>query len=151
MTASTHQRHQPIPRRGLTLVEVLVAAVILAVTAVAAIELLASGDVASVAARRRAIASLEAERALAEAAELVRADRSAALTLTFDGDGETEPLRGCVLEVRERRDTVRFADGAAAGRRMPVARLTAEIVDPSGAILASFERLTPVGALEDAP
>jgi len=155
MTFRTTQRPQRAlrrtARRGLTLVEVLVAAVILSIAAVAALELLASGDAASASARRSAVAALEAERALAEAADLVRESRAASARFVFEGDGETEPLRGCTLEVRESRETIRFSDGAANGRRMPVARLVAEIVSPEGDVLASFERLTPVGALEDAP
>ena len=50
-----------VRRAGLTLIEVLVAAVILSVAALAALELLASTDAASLAARRVALASIEAE------------------------------------------------------------------------------------------
>ena len=50
-------------RRGLTFVEVMIAASILAIAAMASLELLAASDATSLGARRQALAAIEAERA----------------------------------------------------------------------------------------
>lgn len=134
----------------MTLVEVMVAAMILLVAGLAALELLAAGDAASVFARRQAVASVEAERALELAAGLVREGRSAGHREEFE-PAEGEALSGCVLEVRESREELRFTEGGARGRRMPVSRLVAEVTDREGRLLVWFERIAPRGAAEVGP
>ncbi|MFM1822050.1 MAG: hypothetical protein RI967_316, partial [Planctomycetota bacterium] len=72
--AAHHRRVAAIPtriamgRRGLSLAEVLVAAGILVVAGLAALELLAGADRASLEGRRLALAATEAEHALSDAA-----------------------------------------------------------------------------------
>jgi prepilin-type N-terminal cleavage/methylation domain-containing protein len=137
--------------RGLTLVEVLVASVILAIAGLAALELLASGDSASLFARRHALAATEAERALEEAATRVSEDRPAAFDETISQDDGGEPLAGCRIEVQEFREFKRIASGAGEKLRVPVVRLVAEVTAPDGTLLASIERLSPAGSAEVEP
>ncbi|MFZ9882461.1 MAG: prepilin-type N-terminal cleavage/methylation domain-containing protein [Phycisphaerales bacterium] len=137
-------------RGGMTLIEVMVAAVILLVAGLAALELLAAGDAASLHARRQAVAAVEAERALESAARAVREGRSASQREMFE-DVAGEALAGCVIEVSESREEIRFTEGGARGRRMPVSRLVAEVTDRDGQVLVSFERVAPRGAAEVAP
>ena len=137
--------------RGLTLVEVLVASVILAIAGLAALELLASGDSASLFARRHALAATEAERALEEAATRVAEDRPAAFDETISQDDGGEPLAGCRVEVQEFREFKRIANGAGDKLRVPVVRLVAEVTAPDGTLLALIERLAPAGAAEVEP
>lgn len=134
-------------RSGLTLVEVLVAAVILSVAALAALELLAATDSASLAARRQAMASIEAERALAEAAVAVHEFRSPTLRRTLDAETGGETLASCTVEIRATRETRALgADGNANAFRLPVMRLVAEVTDTNGDSIALLERLTPIPA-----
>lgn len=137
--------------RGLTLIEVLVASVILSVAALAALEMLARNDSSSLFARRQALASVEAERLLSEAAAAVKSQNSAAKSEELDAGTAAEALGGCTATVRETRElmSIKAADGGAV--RVPVVRLTAEIRDPAGNELVSLERVVPTAAAEDAP
>jgi Tfp pilus assembly protein PilV len=63
---------------GLTFLEVIIAASILSIAAIAVLELLASSDSIGLTARRQALAAIEAERALEMCAEAIK-------------DGETLP------------------------------------------------------------
>ena len=137
--------------RGLTLVEVLVASLILSIAGLAALELLAEGDASSLYARRHALAATEAERALEEAATRAAEDRPAALDETISDAAGGEPLAGCRLEVQEFREFKRIANGAGDNLRVPVVRLVAEVTAPDGTLLASIERLAPAGAAEIEP
>jgi len=130
--------------RGLTLVEVLVATVILAVAGLAALEVLARSDASSLHARRQALAAVEAERMLESAAVDVRSERPAARSEEFEPGVAAEALGGCVATVREQREELSVRDAAGTPHRMPVVRLQAEVKDPSGASLVSFERIVPV-------
>ena len=135
---------RPTLRRcGLTLVEVLVAAVILAVAALAALDMLARNDAASLFARRQALASVEAERLLSEAATAVKAHHSAAKSEELDAGSAAEALGGCSATVSESRESMSIgvADGQSVS--MPVVKLVAEVRDPSGALLAILERVVP--------
>ena len=129
--------------RGITLVEVLVAAAILSVAALAALELLATSDAAALAARREAMASVEAERALAEAAEAVRDGREPSTRRVIDHDAGGETLAGCAVEVRSIREHRAIHSFGANPTQVPITRLTAEVTSPDGETLAMLERVAP--------
>lgn len=143
-------REKDAVRRGFTLVEVLIAASILAVAALAALELLSRSDSDSLYARRLALASVEAERLLAESASLVKEQQTATRSEKLDGTVAAEALGGCTAFVREYRENLSVTDRSGASMRVPVVRLTAEIVDPSGNSLVSLERVVPTGTAENA-
>ncbi len=138
-------------RAGLTLIEVLVASVILSIAGLAALELLASGDAASLYARRHAMASVEAERALSTAAETVRHNQSASCSEIIPANDGSEALAGCTVTVTEIHEFTRLASGNGSMVRVPVVRLIAEVTTADGALLASVERLAPHGAAEIEP
>jgi prepilin-type N-terminal cleavage/methylation domain-containing protein len=139
-------------RRGLTFIEVLIASAILSVAALAALELLSRSDAASLFARRQALAAVEAERILAEAADAVKAERSAARDdEPLDAGSSAEALGGCTARVREVREEISLSHGNGARARVPVVRVLAEIHDPEGRMLVSLERIVPTAAAEDAP
>jgi prepilin-type N-terminal cleavage/methylation domain-containing protein len=145
-------RARPYRRRGLTFVEVLIASAILAVAALAALELLSRGDAASLFARRQALAAIEAERILAEAADAVKAERVAAREDDpLDERLAPEALGGCTASVREARELMSIAQGDGTRARVEVVRLQAEIRDPEGRTLVALERVVPTSAAEDAP
>ena len=132
-------------RRGLTLAEVLVAAAILVVAGLAALELLAGADRASLEGRRLALAATEAEHALSDAAVRLARGESPARREAFGagwsdgaaGDrtlagptlaGPTlkgPTLEGCTLEIRSTRDQVALAEASGATVAYPVERLVA--------------------------
>ena len=126
------------------------AAAILAVAALAALELLSRSDSESLYSRRLALASVEAERILAESAELVKGQRTATRRETLDSTVAAEALGGCTAVVREFRENLAVTDRSGASMRVPVVRLTAEILDPEGKSLVSLERVVPTGVAEDA-
>jgi len=128
-----------------------VAAAILAVAALASLELLSRSDSESLYSRRLALASVEAERILAESAELVKDQRTAARRESLDSTTAAEALGGCTAVVREVRENMSVTDRSGATMRVPVVRLTAEITDPSGNSLVSLERIVPTAAAEVAP
>lgn len=128
---------------GLSLVEVLVAAAILAVAGLAALELLAESDRTSREARRIALAATEAEAALAKAADDVRNDRPAALERPLGTDATSESLAGCLLVVSEHHETPAITTGSGATRTIPIVRLVAEIRDAEERVVARLERLAP--------
>ncbi len=129
--------------RGLTLIEVLVAAAILSVAALAALELLATSDAAALAARREAMASVEAERALADAAESLRNGREPSIRRVIDQESGGETLAGCALEVRAIREVRAVGALGADSAEIPIARLIAEVTSPDGTTLAILERVAP--------
>lgn len=144
-------RKQPSRRaRGLSLVETVVAAAILAIAGLAALELLAESDASSRAARRIALAAGEAEAALARAAESVRRDLPAGSERALDAEGAGEALAGCVLVVSERRELVAIASGSGASHTVEIVRLVAEVLDEDERSIARLERIAPA-ALEEAP
>jgi hypothetical protein len=144
------------PRFGLSLAEVLVAAAILVVAGLAALELLAGADRASLEGRRLALAATEAEHALSDAAVRLARGESPARREAFGagaaGAGRTlqghtlqgHTLDGCTLEIRSTRDRVALAAASGAKISYPIERLVAEVRDPSGAALLVLERIAPV-------
>jgi Tfp pilus assembly protein PilV len=122
---------------------VLVAAAILSVAALAALELLATNDAAALAARREAMASVEAERALAEAAQALRAGQEPSLRRVIDQETGGETLAGCALEVRTIRESRVMGALGANNAEIPIARLIAEVTAPDGTTLAILERVAP--------
>ena len=158
-------------RRGLTLAEVLVAAAILVVAGLAALELLAGADRASLEGRRLALAATEAEHALSDAAVRLARGESPARREAFGagwsdgaaGDrtlagptlaGPTlkgPTLEGCTLEIRSTRDRVALAAASGATVAYPVERLVAEVRDPARATLLVLERIAPVPVGGGAP
>lgn len=141
---------RPAQTRGLTLIEVLIASVILSVAALAVLELLSRGDSESLDSRRRALASVEAERLLAEASESVKAQRNAERTLQLDSSLSAEALGGCTATIHQQSDMLSL-QSTAGTVRMPVVRLVAEIVDPNGEPIVSLERVVPTAAAEVRP
>ncbi len=136
--------------RGLTLLEVLIASVILSVAGMAALELLARSDAASLFSRRQALASVEAERILGEAAEQVKSQHSATRRGELDAGTSAEALGGCTATVSEAREVMSVGNTGAAAMRVAVTRITAEIRDPSGNLLVAIERVVPTAAAEEA-
>ena len=148
-TARLETKEAVHPRRcrsrpaGLTLVEVLVAAAILAVAAIAALEFLASSDAAALAARREAMAAVEAERALAEAAEDARKGTDPSGRRVIDAATGGETLAGCTIEIRtlrEARNIDTISDGPVV---LPISRIIAEVTTPDGETLSVIERVAP--------
>ncbi len=138
-------RRAPAPlRRGLTLVEVLIASVILSIAALAALDLLAATDAASLAARRMALASIEAERALINATAAVHDGREPETRHSLDALVVGEALASCTVEVSAIRELCSVPTGDGTSKRIPVIRLTAEVTDPRGATIATLERLAAV-------
>jgi prepilin-type N-terminal cleavage/methylation domain-containing protein len=152
MTHPCPRTPHPRAHRGLTFIEVLIASAILSVAALAALELLSRSDAASLFARRQALAAVEAERILSEAADAVKAERSAAREdEPLDVSSSAEALGGCTARVREVREEISLSHGNGARARVPVVRVLAEIHDPEGRTLVSLERIVPTAAAEGAP
>ena len=152
MTHPCPRTPHPRAHRGLTFIEVLIASAILSVAALAALELLSRSDAASLFARRQALAAVEAERILSEAADAVKAERSAArVDEPLDVSSSAEALGGCTARVREVREEISLSHGNGARARVPVVRVVAEIHDPEGRTLVSLERIVPTAAAEGAP
>ncbi len=152
MTHPCPRTPHPRAHRGLTFIEVLIASAILSVAALAALELLSRSDAASLFARRQALAAVEAERILSEAADAVKAERSATREdEPLDVSSSAEALGGCTARVREVREEISLSHGNGARARVPVVRVVAEIHDPEGRTLVSLERIVPTAAAEGAP
>jgi type II secretory pathway pseudopilin PulG len=130
---------------------VLVAAAILAVAAIAALEFLASSDAAALAARREAMAAVEAERALATAAEVVREGGDPACRRLLEASNGGETLAGCTLEIRTLREARNIGSMNDGPVSIPVSRLIAEVTAPDGATLSLLERVAPPRATAGAP
>ncbi|MDI9404552.1 MAG: hypothetical protein QM516_11830 [Limnohabitans sp.] len=136
---------------GLTLVEVLVAAAILSVAAIAALELLASTDLVAREARRQALASVEAERALTMVADEVRQTGRAGVTASmrqvFTPENGGESLAGCTLSIRVERANASFRTGddriSGSASQASIMRLIAEVLDEHGRVLTTLERPAP--------
>ena len=122
----------------------LIASVILSVAALAALELLSRSDAESLFARRQALASVEAERMLTEAAAAVKSQKSAAHSGKLDPGIAAEALSGCTATVREARETMALDPAT----RVSVVRVTAEIRDPAGGMLVAIDRVVPTAPAE---
>lgn len=80
----------------------------------------------------------------------MKAQRSAARTLQLDSTSSAEALGGCTATIHQQTDLLSL-QSTAGTVRMPVVRLTAEIVDPQGSPIVSLERVVPTAAAEVRP
>jgi hypothetical protein len=135
---------------GLTFLEVVIAASILAIAAVAVLELLASSDSVSLAARRQALAAVEAERALEICAEAIKAGDDLPQSASLQGGMQGEALLGCTLAVTATNITEEFvippAGPTGSPRAVPIKLrfLAATVESPDGEVLVRLERAVPV-------
>jgi prepilin-type N-terminal cleavage/methylation domain-containing protein len=147
---TTTARIKPsLVRRGLTFVEVMIAASILAIAAMASLELLAASDATSLTARRQALAAIEGERALSTVAETVRGGGAIPSTKAMSEALVGEALDGCTVRMTGTPAVVSFTipsatpDGPPRVVDLAVVNLVVEILDPSGETLVEFERAVP--------
>jgi prepilin-type N-terminal cleavage/methylation domain-containing protein len=137
-------------RRGLTFVEVMIAASILAIAAMASLELLAASDSTSLAARRQALAAIEAERALSTVADTVRQGGTIPSAATLSDGLVGEALGGCSMTMTGITSVVTFTIPSATPNGPPrevdlsVMNLVVEVLDPAGETLVRFERAVPL-------
>lgn len=147
----THaSRLHSIRRHGLTFVEVMIAASILAIAAMASLELLAASDATSLGARRQALAAIEAERALSTVADSVRNGGSIPSAATLSDGLVGEALGGCSMTMVGTPMLMTFTipgatpNGPAREVDLAVVNLVVEVLDPAGETLVTFERAVPV-------
>jgi len=137
-------------RRGLTFIEVMIAASILAIAAMASLELLAASDSTSLAARRQALAAIEAERALSTVADTVRRGGAVPSATTLSDGLVGEALGGCSMTMVGTPTVVSFTIPSATPNGPPrevdlsVVNLVVEVLDPAGETLVQFERAVPL-------
>lgn len=155
-TVTNTARHQPsLLRRGLTFVEVMIAASILAIAALASLELLASSDASNLFARRQALAAIEAERTLAIVSDLVKQGEPIPDSPTLSAGLVGEALGGCTITVTGTPTVVTFelpstiSGGANRQVQMLVNNLVAEIEDPNGEVIVTLERPVPMTTGEE--
>lgn len=138
------------PRRGLTFVEVIIAASILAIAALASLELLASSDASNLFARRQALAAIEAERTLAVVSDLVKDGKPIPDSATLSAGLVGEALVGCTIRVTGTQTLVTFelpgeiAGGATRQVQLLVNNLVAEVEGPDGDVVVTLERPVPM-------
>jgi prepilin-type N-terminal cleavage/methylation domain-containing protein len=138
-----------VRRRGLTFIEVVVAASILSIAAMAALELLASTDAVNLAARRQALAAIEAEQALAICAERIRDGDALPEQSAYNSGMQGEALTGCTILVTATTSTVNFTIPPAGPSGDPqvvpltVRLLTATVLAPNGERIVALERPVP--------
>ena len=149
-TVTTSARTKPsLIRRGLTFVEVMIAASILAIAAMASLELLAASDATSLTARRQALAAIEGERALSTVADIVRKGGSIPSASAMSESLVGEALGGCTVRMTGTPAVVSFTipsatpDGPPRVVDLSVVNLVVEILDPAGETLVEFERAVP--------
>ena len=137
-------------RRGLTFIEVVIAASILSIAAIASLELLAASDSGSLSARRQALAAVEAERTLASVAELVKDGQQIPDSATLSSGLVGEALQGCSIVLTGTVLQVEFTlPPASAGGQprtvtLPVNNLVAEVFGPNGDLIIALERPVPL-------
>lgn len=147
-----HRRgiHQTRARRGLTFLEVVIAASILAISAAALLELLASTDAVGLGARRQALAAVEVERALERAADALKSGRPMPTRAELESGMEGEALEGCTLTITavdRREDFVIPAPVAANATRtvrLNIRLLVARVETPDGETIIEAERAVPL-------
>lgn len=128
----------------------MIAASILAIAALAAMQLLATSDASGLFARRQALAALEAERALVTCAEAAKTGQPIPSSATLSANLVGEALMGCSIRVTTTllnvNVTVPGPGGPESTRTIPikVMRLVAEVLDPDGGLLVTLERPAPV-------
>lgn len=137
-------------RRGLTFIEVMIAASILTIAALASLELLAKSDASNLFARRQALAAIEAERTLAIVSDLVKEGKSIPDSATLSAGLVGEALGGCTITVTGTPTVVTFdlpgtiAGGANRQVQMLVNNLVAQVEDPDGDVIVTLERPVPM-------
>lgn len=159
LPAATPRAHRAprrgILRRGLTFLEVVFAAAILGIAALAALELLASTDNASLFSRRQALAAVEAERALMVASDAVKAGQtipsSEALSEALGG----EALADCIIAVTSNEIDVDFTIPSTSGNpaddqivTLRISNLVATVTDSDGDLLVRMERPVPLSTTQ---
>jgi len=136
--------------RGLTFIEVMIAAAILSIAAIASLELLASSDSSGLFTRRQAMAAIEAERALGVASDAVKKGESIPDSATLSSGMVGEALVGCTLRVTGHVMTVNFtipsatAGGPSRQVALEVNNLVAEVLDSDGQLVVTLERPVPM-------
>lgn len=137
-------------RRGLTFLEVMVAASILSIAALAVLELLSSSDRVGLTARRQALAAVEAERALEACAQALKAGRPMPQIDTLQTGMTGEALGGCALTVTSTSRAEEFvipppgSSGAPRSVIVNIRLLVAAVETREGERLVEIERAVPV-------
>lgn len=140
----------PRTRRGLTLVEVLVAASILAIAALSLTELLASSDRIGLSSRRQALAAMEAERALELLCEATKSNGPLPSSAVLQAGMEGEALEGCDLTVTAVDRVEEFvippagASGSPQSVEINIRLFTVRVESEDGEVLVEVERAVPV-------
>ncbi len=135
---------------GLTFLEVIIAASILSIAAIAVLELLASSDSVSLTARRQALAAVEAERALETCAQAIKDGDDLPTTASLQTGMQGEALAGCTIAVAATNITEEFtippAGPTGSPRAVPIKLrfLVATVEAPDGETLVRLERAVPV-------
>jgi hypothetical protein len=128
----------------------MIAASILAIAALALLELLASSDAVGLTARRQALAAVEAERVLEICAQAVREGRALPANDAFQDGMQGEALEGCTITVTARNITEELellGQGPAASSEVVDINfrlLVATVESPDGSIVIRLERAVPV-------
>jgi len=136
----------------MTLIEVVVAASILSIAALALIELLVSSDRTNYTTRRQALASIEAERALEACAQAIKSGGRLPSSDSLQSGMQGEALAGCLLKVGSTNKSEEFTippAGASGNPRtveIKVRLLVATVETDDGETLVSVERAVPVDA-----
>jgi len=150
MRSTRRTGRRPLPRRGLTFLEVVIAASILAIAAIAVLELLASSDAVGLESRRRTLAAAEAERLLELCADAVRNDEEMPPASVLQAGMRGEALLGCVVRVRATDITEEFAipSNESVGATRPLLiglrRLELTVESPNGDDVVTLERYVPL-------
>lgn len=137
-------------RRGLTFIEVVIAASILSIAAIAVLQLLSSSDSVSLIARRQALAAVEAERALETCAQAILDGDNLPDNTALQAGMRGEALVGCTLTVAVTNMTEEFtippAGPSGSPRAVPIKLrlLAATVESPDGETVVRLERAVPV-------
>ena len=136
--------------RGLTLIEVVVAASILAIAALALLELLTSSNSIGLSTRRQALAAIEVERALELCSAAIKAGDTLPPAAILEAGMEGEALNGCILTVTTRDSTEEFVIPAAGPNGAPrtieinIRLLIARVETEGGERIIEAERAVPI-------
>lgn len=150
MTSEHTKVHARTRSAGLTFLEVIIAASILSIAAIAVLELLASSDSVSLTARRQALAAVEAERALETCAQAIKDGENLPAAASLQSGMQGEALMGCTLAVATSNITEEFtippAGPTGSPRAVPIKLrfLVATVEAPDGDVLVRLERAVPV-------
>jgi prepilin-type N-terminal cleavage/methylation domain-containing protein len=137
-------------RRGLTFIELVIAASILSIAAIAVLQLMSSSDSVSLIARRQALAAVEAERALETCAQAILDGDNLPDNTALQAGMRGEALVGCTLTVAVTNMTEEFtippAGPTGSPRAVPIKLrlLAATVESPDGETVVRLERAVPV-------